>query len=530
MAKQSTSRDGPPLTRFSMRSATSPSDDLRSPAQPSSRGRSLLRRRSSLVKPVTSLINRSAGESVKPAGIRSPVPSQFSSFKGDIGLRLSASGITSRTYTSPQWLMVAGHGEAGAARVEDSEQVQAGLGSPVSLLDTLADEGAGRESARRLRPLTGDRQESSVPPVLSLTGKPSSFASEPAGGFFATSRAGPVAPGVAQAELGRADGDTTVLHRVRRLASRARRLIFREPAGPSKSGAFETRPPEGSGASKVSATGPTALIKPEQGGFMAPGPRGRSESGPVPWDSFIPQRGRLDVGTGLGLPLPRVTIEGSSVVSNLPGAIRRLGPGGVDDPAPSIFSRLGGSLSRLVIHRSAQGRPAPNHVAAAELGTPMRSAERVLIQRRQSLARPPQELLRQSNKPVGMELAMAPTGRREFNLTAADAPGLRTAGPIGPSGPKGKNHGQPPVIARYPAAAPAPAEGFGSTVFKAEAPAPSPSNSGSTTGAGEAGTQIEKQFEAWEIEFLASKVYSYLKNRLAVEKERHGHPGFALWR
>jgi hypothetical protein len=40
---------------------------------------------------------------------------------------------------------------------------------------------------------------------------------------------------------------------------------------------------------------------------------------------------------------------------------------------------------------------------------------------------------------------------------------------------------------------------------------------------------VERQFEAWEIEFLASKVYSYLRDKLAVEKERHGRPGFPLW-
>ena len=33
-----------------------------------------------------------------------------------------------------------------------------------------------------------------------------------------------------------------------------------------------------------------------------------------------------------------------------------------------------------------------------------------------------------------------------------------------------------------------------------------------------------------DVEFLALKIYSYIKNRLLVERERHGHPGFSLWR
>ena len=38
-----------------------------------------------------------------------------------------------------------------------------------------------------------------------------------------------------------------------------------------------------------------------------------------------------------------------------------------------------------------------------------------------------------------------------------------------------------------------------------------------------------REFQAWEIEFLASKVYGYLKDRLVVERERHGRSGFTSW-
>jgi len=264
---------------------------------------------------------------------------------------------------------------------------------------------------------------------------------------------------------------------------------------------------------------------------MAPGPRGTRDSGLAPQVSFIPQTGRLDVGTHLGLPLPRVTTEGSGIQSDLPGAIRRSGTRDVDEPAASIFSRLRGPLRRMVIHRSAQGRPGPSHLAAVGTSTAMRSVGRALIQKRQSLARSPEELpLHQSNKPVGMEPALASAGRRESYRMAPDEPDPRTAVPVGRSGPKAKNPGQPPVIAKYPTDAPAPFEGFDAMASKAESPASPSSNLGSTTGTAETERQIEKQFEAWEIEFLASKVYSYLKDRLAVENERHGRPGFALWR
>ena len=42
-------------------------------------------------------------------------------------------------------------------------------------------------------------------------------------------------------------------------------------------------------------------------------------------------------------------------------------------------------------------------------------------------------------------------------------------------------------------------------------------------------TDVTKQFQGWEIEFLATKVYSYIKHKLATERERHGRPGFNHW-
>lgn len=44
-----------------------------------------------------------------------------------------------------------------------------------------------------------------------------------------------------------------------------------------------------------------------------------------------------------------------------------------------------------------------------------------------------------------------------------------------------------------------------------------------------ASTARKQPFEAWEIEFLASKVYSYLKQKLTIERERHGRPGSPQW-
>ena len=47
-----------------------------------------------------------------------------------------------------------------------------------------------------------------------------------------------------------------------------------------------------------------------------------------------------------------------------------------------------------------------------------------------------------------------------------------------------------------------------------------------------AATEEKKQrpFDASEIEFMASKVYSYIKQKLVIEKERHGRPGVSWWR
>ena len=46
-----------------------------------------------------------------------------------------------------------------------------------------------------------------------------------------------------------------------------------------------------------------------------------------------------------------------------------------------------------------------------------------------------------------------------------------------------------------------------------------------------AATEEKKQrpFDASEIEFIASKVYSYIKQKLVIEKERHGRPGASWW-
>lgn len=39
-----------------------------------------------------------------------------------------------------------------------------------------------------------------------------------------------------------------------------------------------------------------------------------------------------------------------------------------------------------------------------------------------------------------------------------------------------------------------------------------------------------REMSAEDFEYLAAKVYTYFKNRVVVERERHGKPGFALWR
>jgi hypothetical protein len=39
-----------------------------------------------------------------------------------------------------------------------------------------------------------------------------------------------------------------------------------------------------------------------------------------------------------------------------------------------------------------------------------------------------------------------------------------------------------------------------------------------------------RDFTSDEMDFLASKMYAYIKRKVSQEKERHGRPGFALWR
>ena len=44
------------------------------------------------------------------------------------------------------------------------------------------------------------------------------------------------------------------------------------------------------------------------------------------------------------------------------------------------------------------------------------------------------------------------------------------------------------------------------------------------------GGEQKREFSGEEIEFLAPKIYNYIKNRMAIERERHGRPGFSVWR
>ena len=53
------------------------------------------------------------------------------------------------------------------------------------------------------------------------------------------------------------------------------------------------------------------------------------------------------------------------------------------------------------------------------------------------------------------------------------------------------------------------------------------SSNGDESGSG-IGVVSAKNFGPWEIEFLATKVFDKLKDKLAVEKERQGRPDFPL--
>ena len=44
----------------------------------------------------------------------------------------------------------------------------------------------------------------------------------------------------------------------------------------------------------------------------------------------------------------------------------------------------------------------------------------------------------------------------------------------------------------------------------------------------EAPAEVSKKFDSAEVEFLAARVYTYIKRRLVIERERHGHASFSL--
>ncbi len=61
-------------------------------------------------------------------------------------------------------------------------------------------------------------------------------------------------------------------------------------------------------------------------------------------------------------------------------------------------------------------------------------------------------------------------------------------------------------------------------------PADLPGEQSAPARQSKASRETAREFNSQEIEFLASKVYPYVKRRLGVERERHGRPGYALWR
>ena len=40
---------------------------------------------------------------------------------------------------------------------------------------------------------------------------------------------------------------------------------------------------------------------------------------------------------------------------------------------------------------------------------------------------------------------------------------------------------------------------------------------------------LYKKFTPKDIEFLSSKMFTYIKRRLSDDRERHGRPGFSMW-
>ena len=208
-------------------------------------------------------------------------------------------------------------------------------------------------------------------------------------------------------------------------------------------------------------------------------------------------------------------------------------PANTSDTGPTNVINLKQDESRSPnLKGNSYSRPVPSQPNSAEHVPHAKRIGPVLVQQRQPLIRPPDELpLHHGNKPVNMELALATAGQRESSAAAPDTHALRTEVlPKRRSRPQVKNPGRPADISRYPSDSPRSPGIFGAMASESESPVSSPSGLESSAEVDEPDKQIENRFEAWEIEFLVSKVYSSLKNRLAVEKERIGHPGFALWR
>ena len=40
---------------------------------------------------------------------------------------------------------------------------------------------------------------------------------------------------------------------------------------------------------------------------------------------------------------------------------------------------------------------------------------------------------------------------------------------------------------------------------------------------------LYKKFTPADIEFLSTKMFTYIKRKLNDDRERHGHPGFSMW-
>lgn len=543
-------------------------------------------------KAIRPLISRRAGSlsSLK----RAPSALRRGAFKSGATLRWTASDLLSRFQTLPSHrpLNSGSAQRAAGAQPGTPEPGQDGGSGLAVWLGYSADAPAQGETGRRLRPVSQISQEwPAAAPIRPLAGAPAGPVSPPARRPYTP----PTVPGAGESavmrrQAGPGNRGTALLRLAQRLTFRARRPVFREPAGGGEAGqspreqmaaggpagltpdpspmrglAFSPLTPparllstgQGDGAPR-----PPASLMRETGDSTGSGAASFGVSGePVPPHSYSPRTGERDTETPHRGLFRRTKGDGPEAEATPSSSGHRPPPDRAEGlekpglflmrerlqrswgPRPARTGRELTSLKDFPKSGSTIVRAAARDASTAETGLRLAlgggdsPADTGAPDQVNNRGRQPHEVLaRWSAEDGEAGLPLAPAVRYQ-----TPGPARKEPAPVPPAGVDGPSAGAgdlrprsgllPParIVERKPAYGPPAVGGPGGLQPAALFPASTSSAAGSAAPASEAETQVERQFEAWEIEFLASKVYSYLRDKLAVEKERHGRPGFPLW-